>query len=90
MVLKFETNLREVGSLATENGLRVAGFYTDLVELKPKGKAFRRWLYILFYTDLVELKHSLSVSCYAFSWTFYTDLVELKLNLILETFRCNF
>ena len=35
MFLKFETNLGVIGSLATENGLHVVGFYTDLVELKP-------------------------------------------------------
>ena len=34
MFLKFETNLRRIGSLATENGLHVAGFYPHLVELK--------------------------------------------------------
>jgi len=34
MFLKFETNLRVIGSLATESGLHVAGFYTHLVELK--------------------------------------------------------
>jgi len=34
MFLKFETNLGVIGSLATENGLHVAGFYPHLVELK--------------------------------------------------------
>jgi len=36
MVLEFKIDLKKVGSLATENGLQVVGFYTDLVELKQK------------------------------------------------------
>ena len=55
MVLKFETNLREVGSLTTENGLHVVVFYTDLVELKHFLGIYER-ITTGFYTDLVELK----------------------------------
>ncbi len=57
MFLKFKINLREVGSLATENGLHVVVFYTDLVELKPLAKPFKPIRPIKFYTHLVELKH---------------------------------
>ncbi len=56
MFLKFKINLREVGSLATENGLHVVGFYTDLVELKHVKYSIENSFQILFYTDLVELK----------------------------------
>ena len=59
MFLKFEINLGVIGSLTTENGLHVAGFYTYLVELKyplyPCQQRYSR----LFYTYLVELKYNL-------------------------------
>ena len=56
MFLKFETNLRRTGSLATENSLHVAGFYTYLVELKHKQICLWSGHNKEFYTYLVELK----------------------------------
>ena len=56
MVLKFETNLGVIGSLATENGLHVVGFYTYLVELKLNFIANAVLSASVFYTYLVELK----------------------------------
>ena len=57
MVLKFKIDLKGVGSLATENGLHVVGFYTNLVELKQAHISFSQAFSSTFYTDLVELKH---------------------------------
>ena len=83
MVLKFETNLKGVGSLATENGLHVVGFYTDLVELKQEKKGGVLGFRYMFYTDLVELKHKYADRGKWAEIKFYTHLVELKVNFLM-------